>query len=403
MTKRGNLGQILRDLGRITGEEQEAALAYQKEHGGFFGEALIALEFLTAEELEFGLASQFDLPYVFPDPDAIDRDVAYLVSPEWALTNMALPISRTEETLVVVVDSPLKDGVREELGARTGLEVELAIASPDRIRRLVRELFSVPAGESGATPVVDVEVFLARVFDDGEPSFGLSIRGRIAVGWWGTERVVLAAGWARALRDRLTSARDLHEVSEEAWADGLVLEGREVPVRVRVLGSGREREALFSLPEAEAGEDLPEPPASFRRDLRILVERGSPRFGVRIDGGDPEALLAALPRLALGRQARSVHLSPNPEGEGLRMGLPESPEELETLKDFRFDVLTLYPDEAPERWIRQLAPIRSACFVHMAGSELREAFVDAGVRWEIEIREEDGEWSWRLFPINPTH
>lgn len=81
MAERRTIGQILLDLGRISEEDVGRALEYQRDHGGYFGEALQACGFVSKEELEWGLASQFDLPYVFPDPDAIDPDAAALVSP----------------------------------------------------------------------------------------------------------------------------------------------------------------------------------------------------------------------------------------------------------------------------------------------------------------------------------
>ena len=72
MGERRTLGDILVSLGRVTEDDVATALAFQREHGGYFGEALLACGLLTRDELEWGLASQFDLPYVFPDADAID-------------------------------------------------------------------------------------------------------------------------------------------------------------------------------------------------------------------------------------------------------------------------------------------------------------------------------------------
>ena len=83
MAERRTIGQILMSFGRITEEDVARALAHQQEAGGFFGESLLALKLVSPEELEWGLASQFDLPYVFPDADSIDPGAAALVSPEW--------------------------------------------------------------------------------------------------------------------------------------------------------------------------------------------------------------------------------------------------------------------------------------------------------------------------------
>ena len=108
MTERRTIGQILMGLGRITEDQVAEALEYQRDHGGYFGEALLACGVVSQEELEWGLASQFDLPYVFPEAESVDMEAASLVSPEWALAHLTLPIMRTEDSLTVVVESPIK-------------------------------------------------------------------------------------------------------------------------------------------------------------------------------------------------------------------------------------------------------------------------------------------------------
>ena len=52
MTERGSIGSILMSAGRITEEDVARALAYQRDHGGFFGEALIACDLVSEGELE---------------------------------------------------------------------------------------------------------------------------------------------------------------------------------------------------------------------------------------------------------------------------------------------------------------------------------------------------------------
>ena len=122
MTERRTIGQILTELGRVSEDDVATALEHQRDSGGYFGEALLACGFVSQEELEWGLASQFDLPYVFPDADSIDMEAASMVSPEWALAHLTLPIMKTEDSLTVVVESPMKTAAVDELHARTDLE-----------------------------------------------------------------------------------------------------------------------------------------------------------------------------------------------------------------------------------------------------------------------------------------
>ena len=82
--ERRNIGQILQGLGRITQKDIATALEYQRENGGFFGQALVACGIVSEEELEFGLASQFDLPYLFPEADAVDLEACLLYTSDAA-------------------------------------------------------------------------------------------------------------------------------------------------------------------------------------------------------------------------------------------------------------------------------------------------------------------------------
>ena len=72
------LGAMLLESGRITEDDVERVLAYQRAHGGFFGQALVALGILTREETDWALANHFDLPFIFPNAEAVDPDVAHL-------------------------------------------------------------------------------------------------------------------------------------------------------------------------------------------------------------------------------------------------------------------------------------------------------------------------------------
>jgi len=62
MVERRTIGQILMGLGKIDEDDVSKALEYQRDNRGYFGEALLGCGFVSAEELEWGLASQFDLP-----------------------------------------------------------------------------------------------------------------------------------------------------------------------------------------------------------------------------------------------------------------------------------------------------------------------------------------------------
>ncbi|HZD05071.1 MAG TPA: hypothetical protein VE173_09135, partial [Longimicrobiales bacterium] len=184
MAERRNLGEILMSSGRITEEDTTRALRYQRDHGGYFGEALLALGLVSPEELEWGLASQFDLPYAFPDVDSIDPQAAALVSPEWALAHLTLPIMRTSQTLTVLVDAPNRTAGVEELRRRTDRDVELALASASKIRELIRGVYARLEEDAGPGRPVSLEEAFALALGAAAERFGISARGHRAWFWY---------------------------------------------------------------------------------------------------------------------------------------------------------------------------------------------------------------------------
>ena len=74
MTGKRQLGTILLESGRITQADVQRVLDYQRVHGGFFGQAIVALGILTRDEVDYFLSHQLDLPYIFPNAAAVDRE-----------------------------------------------------------------------------------------------------------------------------------------------------------------------------------------------------------------------------------------------------------------------------------------------------------------------------------------
>ncbi|TVP43927.1 MAG: hypothetical protein EA350_12685 [Gemmatimonadales bacterium] len=400
MPDRKSLGEVLQQYGRVSPEEQEAALAYQRSHGGYFGEALVALGMISPEELEFGLAAQFNLPYVFPDADSIDLDAAELVSPEWALANLTLPIARSGETLSVIVDSPIKPVMVQELEARTGLEIELAIASPSKIRELIRHVFGGEGDdeEGGLRPAASVDDFLDEALASGASRFGVSLRARTVMGWWEERgrmnRRHLTSGWPGAMDRRLSPGLnavpgDAGEVRDAELEWG----GTVLPVRLRRVVSDSGEELLLDLRTSPAEPaSFDPPPTSILDEVRLLARSGAGRFVVRTR---PETLaseiLPHLPRILLGPHVRAVHLREENNGAGglFALGVPSSEEEmlqlLTRLQPFRMEAITADLPSWTPALLAAMGRSGGAVFVRIPDSLRDPAF-----GWRLEIFAEDG-------------
>lgn len=415
MTERANLGNILMGLGRISEDEVARALEHQREHGGYFGEALLALDLVSKDELEWGLASQFDLPYIFPDADAIDPDAAALVSPEWALAHLTMPILRTGDTLTVVVDSPMRSDAVEELAARTDRRIELALASGERIREVIQQVYSraQQAAEPPRPTPISLGEALALALEAASERFGVSVRGHRAWFWYrdaGTVRRRRLDGHWEAELDRLVSPPPSAQVAskERTRFRGQVnREGIITPTEVDFLSGPGGREFLFEPIEERSGihDRFPPPAAGVLTEIRILARAGAARFAVRADPELGAEILPHLPLLLLDPSWRAVHVgAARVDADVFQVTVPADAagreQELETLRAFGFDVLTANLDELGTAALDALADVAAVVFLLWPGEVDHAAAVGAGVRWELRIERGSGELlEWTLEPL----
>jgi type IV pilus assembly protein PilB len=419
MAERRTIGQILLSFGRITEADVDKALEHQRKNGGYFGEALMALGYVTPEELEWGLASQFDLPYVFPEADSIDPEAASLVSPEWALAHLTLPIMKTADSLTVVVDSPIKTKAVDELQARTDLPIELALASPQLIRELIRQVYArAVAQEELERPVpTSLREVFAMALEAASGRFGISTRKERAWGWFDDSgkirRRPLDANWEEELTQMLSPGPEerIGEEGKGSWTAEMNREGMVGPVEVRYMGDETGKEFLFR-PLHEHSllrERFPPPPQGILSEVRLLARSGSARFVVLTD--PPELgyeVLPHLPLLLLDPAWRSIYLNDKgggAAGEAFSLELSGSPdswgEELETLGAFHFDVVTVDLGGAPEAWLQGCLDVAACAFIRWPGEENLRTAHEAGVRWMMTIhRKEEGCLDWNLEPIH---
>lgn len=418
MAERRTIGQILMSFGRISEEDVGRALEYQRDHGGYFGEALLAMGFVTQDELEWGLASQFDLPYIFPDADSIDPEAAAMVSPEWALAHLTLPIMRTNETLTVVVDSPIKTEAVDQLAAWTDRKIELALASAGKIRELIRQVYArSAAAEEGEKPSpIRMEEAMELVLDAASSRFGVSTRKHRSWFWYddgGTiRRRPLEGLWQQEL-DQLVSPSPSEQIQDvrARYTGHINREGMITPVEVRYLSDESGHEYLFRPIQEKSllQERFPAPSPGILSEIRLLARSGSARFVVT---SDPPRLgheiLAHLPVLLLDPSWRSIYIHARDQkvaDEAFSLIMPDDPDEwaheLETLRAFHFDVVTVDLSGNAEEWTASALDVAAVAFLLWQEDEDRRAAYDAGIRWELRIeQQEGGRLEWTLEPLH---
>lgn len=418
MAERRTIGQILLSLGRITPEEAAKGLEYQRDNGGYFGEALLALGLLSQDELEWGLASQYDLPYVFPDADSVDPEAVALVSPEWALTHLTLPIMKTVDTLTVIVDSPIRSDAVSELATRTDLKIELALAASGKIRELIRQVFARgSARDEGERPApVDLHGALAMALDAAAPRCGISTRKSRSWFWYddaGTiRRRPLEGVWGPQLDQLLdppmtgqVKGKERGQFSGRIDRNGIV-----TPVEVHYLSDETGHEYLFR-PAQERNvlqERFPPPTPGILSEIRLLSRSGSARFIVT---AEPEALghdiLPHLPMLILDPSWRSIYVNATDQtaaGEAFSLQMSKDSDkwasELETLRAFCFDVVTVDLTGNAESWAASALDVASVALLLWPPDVDRRPAWDAGIRWELHLEMDGGRLDWSLAPLH---
>lgn len=420
MSERRPLGDILQELGRVTQADVDRALEHQRGHGGYFGQALVALGILKQGEVDWSLASQFDLPYVFPDADSVDPEAASLVSGDWALSHVALPIARIGDRVTLVVDSPLSTAAAEELARKAGVEVELALASTDAIREVIREVYSRERrrreGLTGGE-ILSIAALRRHVETAGADRWGISVREDRAIGWFEQggvpRRYRLRAGWDAELNESLSPppTERLPRRGEAAWTARFAGDPESALVEIRGLASDDGQELLVTRRDSPPGYRLlTSIPAALLDELRVLLDGKVVRIAVRSEPPElGQEVLPHLPGLLLPTGHRSIHLSATRRAIGVQGVLALSLEgpagsderRLHDLAEFHFDAVTAELDrDRMEIWpvLRELAP---SIFLLLSSSNGGEAAPPPGIDWLLEVAGAiDRPWTWTLHPVS---
>lgn len=413
MTPRTPLGVMLLESGRITQDDVERVLTYQRTHGGFFGQALVALGILSREETDWALANHFDLPFIFPNADAVDRDTAHLVQADWALAHMAVPIVRAGRTVTVVAADPLPRDVIDELSTRTGFQIEMALASAGRIRELIHAVYE-PGGRVALDtddPISPADL-VAQALSSGADRFGVSVRGHTALGWWRargeTHRAPLGEGWEAALDAtiRPPPSAQLRQIAEgrTSWDAAVERGGAAVQLEAQALTGAGGAELMFTplahAPVAPAAAEILLPP-TLMVELRLLWRSGAARIGVsapRLETA--RALLPLIPALAVGEHVRAAHINETGEGgSAYTLRADRSDDFAEVVATYGLDAITidLPLDDYPIRALLRAAPL---ALLLLRDDEHRARARDSGLNWLLTITGEPGSFGWQLRALN---
>jgi type IV pilus assembly protein PilB len=142
------IGDLLLKEKRITPEQLQEALNYQRQHGGKLGFNLVKLGYVKDEEITALLSKQYGVPSIALAQFEIDPTVIKLVPAETALKYQIVPLSRAGATLTIAMTDPTNVFAMDDIKFMTGYNVEPVVASETAVVEAIQKYY----GKSAAAP-----------------------------------------------------------------------------------------------------------------------------------------------------------------------------------------------------------------------------------------------------------
>jgi type IV pilus assembly protein PilB len=123
------IGELLLKEKRITAEQLQDALTYQRTHGGKLGANLVKLGHVTDDEITSLLSRQYGVPSIALTDFEIEPAVIRLIPPETARKYQIVPLSRAGATLTIAMTDPTNVFAMDDVKFMTGYNVEPVVTS----------------------------------------------------------------------------------------------------------------------------------------------------------------------------------------------------------------------------------------------------------------------------------
>ena len=123
------IGELLLKEKRITPEQLQEVLTYQKANGGKLGLNLVKLGFVKDEDITALLSKQYGVPSINLTQFEIDPAVIKLLPGETAQKYQIIPLSRAGATLTIAMTDPTNVFAMDDIKFMTGYNVEPVVAS----------------------------------------------------------------------------------------------------------------------------------------------------------------------------------------------------------------------------------------------------------------------------------
>ena len=117
------IGELLLKEKKISPQQLQEALNYQKAHGGKLGFNLVKLGYVTEEEVTALLSKQYGVPAINLTQFEIDPHVIKLVPADTAQKYQIIPINRSGATLTIAMTDPTNVFAMDDIKFMTGYKI----------------------------------------------------------------------------------------------------------------------------------------------------------------------------------------------------------------------------------------------------------------------------------------
>ena len=145
------IGELLLKEKRITPEQLQEALSYQKANGGKLGYNLVKLGFVKDEEITALLSKQYGVPSINLTQFEIDPAVIKLVPADTVQKYQVVPLSRSGATLTIAMTDPTNVFAMDDIKFMTGYNVEPVVASETAVDEAIGRYYGSGAKAANGT------------------------------------------------------------------------------------------------------------------------------------------------------------------------------------------------------------------------------------------------------------
>src|SRR5262245_20819715 len=143
------IGELLLKEKRITPDQLQEALTYQKANGGRLGFNLIKLGFVNDDELTAVLSRQHVVRSIDLAQFEIEPAVVKLVPAEIAQKDQVIPLSRSGPTLTIAMTDPTNVFAMDDIKFMTGYRVEPVVGSERAVGESIARYYAAKAAPAG--------------------------------------------------------------------------------------------------------------------------------------------------------------------------------------------------------------------------------------------------------------